>query len=404
MAAVAGKTRRLHVLTLTDQLGIGGAERLAAQTIAGLDRERFERTLCLTRELMPSNRSEDYARATIAEMKSAGVRVIRLNRRSKLHLPAWGPLFSFIRKRRVDVLHAHKFGANVSGTIIGRLTRVPVVIAHEHTWSFEGEPLRRFLDRELIARGCDAFIAVSREDRRKMIEIEGITPEDIVFVPNGIAPPPSPSGRDVRQELGIDPSDPVLGTVCSIRPQKALDVLIRSAAILREEFPRLRLLVVGEGDSAPYLKLIDELDLRDTVTLTGIRQDVPDVLQAIDVAVSSSDFEGSPLAVMEYMAAGKPVVATAVGGVPDLIDDGVHGFLVPPQDSEALAAATAQLLRDADRAAEMGERGRVRRELEFSLDTTVKTLEDLYERLYAASSRRRERGLADGGAGRAVVL
>jgi glycosyltransferase involved in cell wall biosynthesis len=128
------------------------------------------------------------------------------------------------------------------------------------------------------------------------------------------------------------------------------------------------------------------------------------VLQAIDVAVSSSDFEGSPLAVMEYMAAGKPVVATAVGGVPDLIDDGVHGFLVPPQDSEALAAATAQLLRDADRAAEMGERGRVRRELEFSLDTTVKTLEDLYERLYAASPRRRERGLADGGVGRAVVL
>jgi glycosyltransferase involved in cell wall biosynthesis len=389
MAAVVKKKTRLHVLTLVDSLRAGGAERLAAQTTAGLDPERFERTICSTRE--PVDKPEDYFHGAIAEMTSAGVRVIRLNRRSRLHLAAWAPLVSFMRHRRVDVLHAHKFGSNVSGTIIGRLTRVPVVIAHEHTWSFEGKPLRRFLDRELIARGSDAFIAVSREDRRRMIEIEGISPEEIVFIPNGIAHPPRASGHDVREELGIEPSDPVLCAVCSIRPQKALDVLIRSAAILRREFPRLRLLVAGDGDRAPYLRLIDELGLRDTVTLLGVRQDVPELLAASDVAVSSSDFEGSPLAVMEYMAAGKPVVATAVGGVPDLIDDGVHGLLVQPQDPDGLAAATARLLRDPDSAAEMGARGRERRELEFSLDATVSNLEALYERLYAASSRRRRR-------------
>ena len=103
------------------------------------------------------------------------------------------------------MIHAHMFGSNLWGTVIGRLTHVPIVIAHEHTWSFEGEPLKRLLDRELIARWSDAFVAVSRADRRRMIEIERIPPERIRFIPNGITPerqPPAaicgPSSGSVR--------------------------------------------------------------------------------------------------------------------------------------------------------------------------------------------------------------
>ena len=105
------------------------------------------------------------------------MRVLGLKRTSAAQVWAWWPLYRLLRRERVDVLHAHKFGSNLWGTVIGRLARVPVIVAHEHTWSFEGQPLRRLGDREVIARGSSAFIAVSREDRRRMIEIERIDPE-----------------------------------------------------------------------------------------------------------------------------------------------------------------------------------------------------------------------------------
>jgi glycosyltransferase involved in cell wall biosynthesis len=261
---------------------------------------------------------------------------------------------------------------------------VPVIVAHEHTWSYQGQPLRRLADRVVIARGSSAFVAVSREDQRRMIEIEGIRPQDTLFIPNGIPAPPAASGSDVRAELGIAPEAPVIGTVSVLRPQKALDVLLRASRILVEEFPGLRVLIAGEGDRRFALEdLTAELGLQDAVMFLGVRTDVPDVLEALDVAVSSSDFEGSPLSVMEYMEAARPVVATRVGGIPDLIDDGAQGLLVEPQDPAGFAAAVAQLLRDPERARQMGERGRERRRTEFDIDVMVRRLEALYEELRA---------------------
>ncbi len=240
----------------------------------------------------------------------------------------------------------------------------------------------------MIARGSSAFIAVSREDRRRMIEVEGIDPEDVLFLPNGIPSPPPPSGADVRAELGIAPDAPVIGTVSVLRPQKALDVLLRATGMLVGEFPRLRVLIAGEGDRRAALEeLTAELGLTDHVLFLGVRTDVPDVLAALDIAVSSSDFEGSPLSVMEFMEAARPIVATRVGGVPDLIDDGVHGRLVERQDPAAFAAAVADLLRDPARAAELGRRAQERRRSEFDIDVMVRRLEELYVRLRAAAAR-----------------
>ncbi len=308
--------------------------------------------------------------------------MIGLKRTSARQVWAWWPFYRFLRKERIDVLHSHKFGSNLWGTAIGRIARVPVIVAHEHTWSFEGKPWRRIGDREVIARGSSAFIAVSREDRRRMIEIERIDPHDVMFIPNGIPAPPPPSGADVRAELGIAPDAPLIGTVSVLRPQKALDVLLRASAALVAEFPGLKVLIAGEGDRRFALEdLTAELGLEDTVMFLGVRTDVPDVLDALDIAVSSSDFEGSPLSVMEYMEAARPVVATRVGGVPDLIDDGVHGRLVEPQDPGTFAAAVAELLRDPERAKAMGLRGQQRRREEFDIDVMVKRLEALYVKL-----------------------
>jgi glycosyltransferase involved in cell wall biosynthesis len=215
-----------------------------------------------------------------------------------------------------------------------------------------------------------------------MIAVERIDPARTVFIPNGIPPSPVPSGRNVRAELGIAPESPVVGAIGVLRAQKAHHVLLRAAAELARTGPRVTVLIAGQGSERAALEsLARELGIADRVHLLGFREDVSDVLKALDVAVSCSDFEGSPLAVMEYMDAGRAVVATAVGGVPDLIDDGVHGLLVPPGDSRALAVAIGSLLADPQRARTLGENARARRRSEFDIDTLVRRIEDLYEEL-----------------------
>jgi glycosyltransferase involved in cell wall biosynthesis len=182
----------------------------------------------------------------------------------------------------------------------------------------------------------------------------------------------------------------VIGVVCELRAQKALEVLFAAAAQLRHELPELRVLVAGDGPEREGLgQEARRLDLDGTVQLLGIRRDVPALLDALDVAVLSSDYEGSPLSVMEYMAAGKPVVSTRVGGVPELVEDGVHGLLVEPRDPGALAAAIGRLLHDPAEARRLGEQGRERQQRELSLDAMVRKIEDLYEELWLASPRRR---------------
>jgi glycosyltransferase involved in cell wall biosynthesis len=252
--------------------------------------------------------------------------------------------------------------------------------------------VRRFLDREVVGRGVDAFLAVSTEDRRRMIEIEGVDPKIVRFVPNGIRPLEC-RGVDVRAQLHIDGHAQVIGTVGVLRRQKALDVLVQATRILAPRFPALKVLIAGAGPEESALRsLIAELGLEHRVLLLGIRRDVADLLAALDVAVCCSRFEGSPLSVMEYMAAAKPVVATRVGGVPDLVEHGAHGLLVEPGEPAALAEAIAELLADTDRATEMGARGRDRQRAEFDVGVSVARIEELYEELFLSTNRaKRER-------------
>jgi glycosyltransferase involved in cell wall biosynthesis len=374
---------RLRVVTLIDRLVQGGAERLAVEITTRLDPARFDRTLCVTRWTDPGH--DAYAAAIAGwrgEIEQAGVRFLGLDRTGR-DLLAWRPLMR--RLRTTDVIHAHMFGSNVWAVVLGRTMRVPVVVTHEHTWAFTGERGRKQIDRHLIARGSDAFIACSREDRRRMMELEGIPDSDIRYVPNGITGRAPTPGRDLRAELGIPRAARVVGAVGTLREQKRFDVLIAASAILAERVPALRVLIAGEGEQRPVLEaLIAELRLGDVVTLLGARTDVPDVLAAADVAVSSSDYEGSPLALMECMEAALPVVATRVGGVPDLIEPDVHGLLVARRDPAALAAALAELLEDPERCARMGASAQARRRAEFDLGVMVGRIEQIYEELYAA--------------------
>jgi glycosyltransferase involved in cell wall biosynthesis len=381
----AGPERRLRVLTLVDGIGTyGGGERLARQITTHLDRERFETTLCVSRW-----EPEPLHEPALEELREAGVSFLGLSRRSRLQLSPWRQLSDYLREWPADVLHTHKIGSNAWGALIGPRAGVPVFVAHEHTWSYEGKPYRKFLDRNLIARRADAFVAVSRADQRRMIALERIPHYKTRFIANGIpaSRPPDPS-RDVRAELGIGPEQPIVGTVATIRPQKALGVLVRAAAQLRDEVPGVRVLIAGGSDDADEERrlrgLVAELGLEETVSLLGARPDVPELLAAFDVAALSSDFEGSPLSLLEYMQAGKPVVATRVGGVPDIVEDGVTGLLVEPRDPAALAAAIGGLLGDPRRAAEIGEAGRSRQLRDFTLEAMAARVGDLYEELVTA--------------------
>jgi glycosyltransferase involved in cell wall biosynthesis len=382
--------RRARVVTLIDGLDDGGAEKFALLVAKHLDPERFESTLSVSR-WRPSTALDPSTSRTLEQLAESKVGFLPLGRQAKIDVWVWARLERFLRREQVDILHAHKFGSNVWGTLMGRIARVPVIVAHEHSWSYEGQALRRFLDRQLVARGADRLVAISREDQRRMVEVEHIDPARTLFIPIGLPTLPRVAGHDVRAQLGIQLGKPVIGCVALLRPQKAHHVLLRATALLVREWPDIQVLLVGDGPERQALeRLARELGVDQAVRFLGYRNDISDVLTALDVAVSCSDFEGSPAAILEYMDAALPVVATAVGGVPDLIEPGVQGLLVPPQDPTALAGAIAEVLRDPARRRAMGASGRERRHAEFGIDAFMQRLEGLYVELLA----RREPDLA----------
>lgn len=349
-------------------------------TTARFDRRRFVPSMCATRA---SSLSDPI-------LEESGTPLLVLDRTSRFSLRSWRPLLDLLRRERVDVLHAHKFGSNVWASIIGRLAGVPVVVAHEHTWSFEGNPKRRLLDRFVIGRLATVVLAVSSQDRDRMISIERLPAEKVVHVPNGVAPLPTSPRNRVREELGLSQSAPVVVSVSVLRRQKSLDVLVRAAQRVHAFVPDARFVIVGDGPEREALVgLVRELALQDVVLFTGHRTDVGDLLAAADVVASSSAYEGSPLALMESIGAGRPVVATGVGGVPEIVRDGIEGILVTPGDPDVLADAIVRLLGDPVLRERMGAAGRKRQREEFDIDVMVKRLETLYESLFARTERAR---------------
>ncbi len=363
-----------------------GAEILATQIALGLDRDRFDSIICSTRS---------SAAGHVSQARLNGVEVLELGRRSKLDLWRFLPLIRLLRSGRVDVVHAHKFGSNFWSAALSPVAAAPVLVVHEHTWSFRGKPLRRLIDRELIARAATVFLAVSESDRQKMIEIERIPASKIRFVPNGIPDPQIGDARRARAKLGIEQGAPVVGTVCALRPQKALHVALDAVAGLIDEHPDLRFLVVGDGPERARLERQAAAQLHGRGMFLGRRShaEIPDLIAAMDVLVCSSTFEGTPLAVLEWMAAGRAIVATHVGGIPSIIEDTSEGLLVPPNDAPALGAAVQRLLTDPTERQRLGANARRRQQAEFQLQRTLDVLQDLYEELFwSAPHTLRRRG------------
>jgi glycosyltransferase involved in cell wall biosynthesis len=370
--------QRITVVSLIDHLvPYGGAEVLVAQIALMLDRERFEPVVCATRTA---------DERVCAELEARGVKLLRLQRTNRGRVDQWWPLIRYLRETEVVVLHAHKFGSNAWAAAIRRFTDIRVVIAHEHVGSLSGGRFRRCVDRYFISPSVDRILTASAETREQMVRIERIPPDHIQVFTHGTVPPGGPGEVD-RAALGLLPGDFVVGTVAVLRPEKAVDVLFRGVHLLRDELPNLRVVVVGDGPQRHALEaMVDALGLRRTVTFLGFRRDVEKLLPSMDVCVNSSHFEGSPLAVMEFMGSGRPIVATSVGGVPELLEDGACGLLVPPSDPPALAAAIRRLEQDPELRTTLAARALARHRASFDIRANIKGLERLYEQLAFSAS------------------
>lgn len=368
------RIRVLHVIDTLDEDSAGG-ERAALNLATHLPSERFEQHLVTTRR---------SGGEPIAELVAAGVGHTDLRRGGRYDLGGYAKLLGLIHRLRPDVLHAHMYGSNVSGSVFGTLAAVPAIVAHEQTWSYEGQLLRRFLDGRVIGRLADVFIAVSSADAERMQSIEGVPAGKIRMIPNAWSERVYAVQTDLRAELGIGAQTPLAASVMLMRPQKRLDVMVDAFALTLKELPEARLVLVGEGSERSAVSAqVERLGLGHAIHILGYREDIGSVWEAADALVLSSDFEGTPLSVLEGMAAGVPVVSTDIGGMPDITTDDC-AVLVPRRDPHALGTALAGVLGDPARRARMGDAAKARA-ASFTATAHAERVAELYESLLATA-------------------
>ena len=373
-------TRRLHIMQMTDVTGRGGAEKALVDLALGLDRSRYHVTVCATRT------AGNYQPL----LDAAGVRSVILERHSRRDLTKLAGLVRRLRRERVHILHTHLFGSNTWGRLLGKLAGVPVIIAHEH-WSSKAQK-EVWVDR-LLYRLSDRILVPSAASKRIVMELEGIPARYIDVIYNGVDMSRFSPGADrsaVRGELGLPEDALVVGTVGRLSADKGgQDHLIRAVAGVRRDHPAVRLLVVGDGPLRSGLEELAATELGDAAQFTGQRTDVARLLGAMDVFVLPSLREALPIAVLEAMAMRLPAVATRVGGVPEVVEDGATGFVVPPGDEVALRAALARLVDDAELRDRLGAAGQAHVHAHFTLQQMVRQVEHLYDGLARRKMRAR---------------
>jgi glycosyltransferase involved in cell wall biosynthesis len=364
-------TETIHVCHLIKGLGRGGAEGLLPQTLrAGGPGFAFG-----VGYLLP------WKDALVDEIRVAGVPVRCFGARSNAALLASVPLVAgWLRDSQADLVHAHLPLAGVVARLAGRLAGVPVVYT-EHNLQERYHPWTRRANR-WTWRWQARAVAVSGEVAASMERHLG-SRVSVSVVRNGIEldrPPPARERlAELRRRFGLPEGAPVVGTVAVLRAQKRLDLWLEAALRVLAAKPEVHFLIVGDGPLRQDLETAAErLGIVKTVHFAGLQEDVQPYLALFDLFLMSSEFEGLPLALLEAMAAGVPVVATAVGGVPEVVEDGLDGVLVPAGDPQALAAAVLALLTDPPRRARLSEAGRRRVERDFGVARMARELEMIY--------------------------
>ena len=362
----------IHVLLFVDNFDIGGTQKHCVQLANALAADPDFRVAvgCLKKRgkllgdlQLPPELVTAYPLKRFYDAR--GVKqIIRLGRAAA--------------RLRFDIVHAHDFYANVICAAASCLSPFRLVVGRRYLRLSERRS--HSVGERWCYRLADAVVLNSRSIADQLIRRGQLSSKKAVIIPNGI----ELDRLSLEEHEVAHPTDsagPRLGVVASLCADKDHETLIRAVARLRPRWPRLELVLVGDGELRKQLEaLAASLNLQKRVKFVGWQADVRPWIRTFDIAVLPSRREGMPNALLEYLAMGRPVVATAVGGIPEVVEDGREALLVPPADPARLAAAIDRLLADDGRRADMGEAARRRAE-RYRLEETIESYRRLYRRL-----------------------
>ena len=316
------------------------------------------------------------------ECEARGVQTCVMPLAGLFNLQWFRACLRLLRREQVVLIHAHEFSAILCGWIVATLAGVPFV-ATVHGKNYFWEKLRRRVAYRLVSR-YGTMVAVSQDLKRFVCDKVGVAEKRLEVIYNGVAPAQTVTDEEVQKckaELEVSGCYPLLGVVGSLYPVKGHRFLLEAMPEILGRWPKAQLLVIGRGELEVALKeQVEQLAIEANVHFLGMRQDVPRLLSVLDVFVLPSLSEGLSLALLEAMAAGIPVVATKVGGNPELIDSGRTGFLVQPEDAKDLAANLMKLLSDPVMMQQFGRQAAERVRKHYSMRQMVDRYRDLYTR------------------------
>jgi glycosyltransferase involved in cell wall biosynthesis len=366
------KPRRIKVLHLVTSLEVGGAQHGMLLGLPRFDSDQYEHIVCSIMDRMQM----------ASQFREAGIEVRSLGLSRKTDIGVVLRLRALLKEMRPDVLHTYLLHGNILGRLIGRLVGVPVIIGSERTIG-QARKWGRLATR--LTNPLTDAVEVNSEIGGRAIERDlGVPSEKIELVRSGLdlSVFSSANRRDeLRSEFGVTADQHLIVYMGRLRTVKGVEFGIRAFATALEQLPNIRMVLAGEGDQRNFLgSLVSELGISEQVEFLGVRNDVPELLGAADSVLMPSLTEGFPRTAIEAMAAGKPVIATNVGGTPEAVIDGETGILVPARDSDALSAAIVRLVGDTDLQARLAQAGRKRAEKNYSVDRYVSRLDELYRR------------------------
>ncbi len=370
--------RPIRVLELRSVRGTGGGpEKTILLGTARTDARRFEITVCYLRDRRDPIFSVD------ARASSLPVDYIELLESHSFDPSIFWKLRRIVRERKIDIVHAHDYKTDVLAWLLSKAEPItPLSTVHGWTGHTPREVRFYYPFDKWILSFFPKLIAVSTDIRNELVRY-GADPGRISTVLNGIDPNAFRRDRageaGIRSRLGVDRDQYVIGSVGRLEPQKRFDLLIDAFAALHSERPNLRLMIAGDGSLAATLNdQVSRLGLESCCMLLGHRTDVADLHHAFDLFVQSSDYEGTPNAVLEAMALETPIVATSAGGSAEIVRDRLDGLIVPAGDAQALTAAVREAIAHPDATSARALSARRRVETDLSFETRMRTVEAIY--------------------------
>ena len=360
------KPRVVHII---DRLPPDGAERLLCEVLRYRSDDLDYQVVCL-------------AEGGVFEpvIRAMGVPVTILGKRRGIDLRLVWRLWRWLRNSKPQIVHTHLFTADTWGRLVARLAGVPLVFSTVHSVNSWQGRVHRLVDLTL-ALFTTRLIACTAQVAEKLHNQDGIDAGRIVTLANGVDLQrfADVTPVDIERELGASGGGPWLAVLGRLEPVKGQAYLLECLALLRDQGIEFRCVLIGDGPERESLvEKVTRLQLADRVHLAGFRDEVPAWLAAIDVLVMPSRWEGLPMALLEAMALGKPVVAHAVGGIPDVLRDGQEGLLVPPHHPQQMMQALARLLGDTALRAQMGANALSRVRSHYSAEALARAYEKLY--------------------------